>query len=145
MAKPNYSFEKRQRELAKKKKKEQKEKDKAGRKLGPAGEGEAAAHERAEPAQAPADPAMGPHRRLSLGEPGAVARRFAAAEAARPRKRAGSTASSRSASTGNGAPVIIAPAPGRRAPPRRCHASPAREHEQARRARHEARLVEARR
>ena len=40
MAKPNYSFEKRQRELAKKKKKEQKEKEKAGRKLGTAGDGE---------------------------------------------------------------------------------------------------------
>ena len=35
MAKPNYSFEKRQRELAKKKKKEEKEKEKAGRKAGP--------------------------------------------------------------------------------------------------------------
>lgn len=34
MAKPNYSFEKRQRELAKKKKKEEKVKDKAGRKVG---------------------------------------------------------------------------------------------------------------
>lgn len=34
MAKPNYSFEKRQRELAKKKKKEEKLKDKAGRKTG---------------------------------------------------------------------------------------------------------------
>ena len=33
MAKPNYSFEKRQRELAKKKKKEEKEKEKAGRKV----------------------------------------------------------------------------------------------------------------
>jgi len=33
VAKPNYSFEKRQRELAKKKKKEEKEKEKAGRKL----------------------------------------------------------------------------------------------------------------
>lgn len=33
MAKPNYSFEKRQRELAKKKKKEEKEKEKADRKL----------------------------------------------------------------------------------------------------------------
>ena len=32
MAKPNYSFEKRQRELAKKKKKEEKLKEKAGRK-----------------------------------------------------------------------------------------------------------------
>ena len=60
MAKPNYSFEKRQRELAKKKKKEQKEKDKAGRKLGTAGDGEAAADGSAEPVQAPADPAMGP-------------------------------------------------------------------------------------
>ena len=34
MAKPNYSFEKRQRELAKKKKKEEKLKEKAGRKAG---------------------------------------------------------------------------------------------------------------
>jgi hypothetical protein len=34
MAKPNYSFEKRQRELAKKKKKEEKVKEKAGRKSG---------------------------------------------------------------------------------------------------------------
>ena len=38
MAKPNYSFEKRQRELAKKKKKEEKEKEKADRKAGAAGE-----------------------------------------------------------------------------------------------------------
>lgn len=37
MAKPNYSFEKRQRELAKKKKKEDKVKDKADRKTGPEG------------------------------------------------------------------------------------------------------------
>ncbi len=36
MAKPNYSFEKRQRELAKKKKKEEKLKEKAVRKTGPA-------------------------------------------------------------------------------------------------------------
>jgi hypothetical protein len=34
MAKPNYSFEKRQREMAKKKKKEEKLKEKAGRKAG---------------------------------------------------------------------------------------------------------------
>jgi hypothetical protein len=34
MAKPNYSFEKRQRELAKKKKKEEKLRDKADRKTG---------------------------------------------------------------------------------------------------------------
>lgn len=34
MAKPNYSFEKRQRELAKKKKKEEKAKEKVGRKAG---------------------------------------------------------------------------------------------------------------
>lgn len=37
MAKPNYSFEKRQRELAKKKKKEEKLKDKAERKSSPDG------------------------------------------------------------------------------------------------------------
>ena len=60
MAKPNYSFEKRQRELAKKKKKEQKEKDKAGRKLGGAGDGEAVPADGTDPAQVPADPAMGP-------------------------------------------------------------------------------------
>ena len=42
MAKPNYSFEKRQRELAKKKKKEEKVKEKAGRKIGADGEPEAA-------------------------------------------------------------------------------------------------------
>ncbi len=42
MAKPNYSFEKRQRELAKKKKKEEKEKEKATRKTGT---GDADAHE----------------------------------------------------------------------------------------------------
>ncbi len=36
MAKPNYSFEKRQRELAKKKKKEEKVREKAGRKVGDA-------------------------------------------------------------------------------------------------------------
>ena len=40
MAKPNYSLEKRQRELAKKKKKEEKLKDKAGRKVGADGEPE---------------------------------------------------------------------------------------------------------
>jgi hypothetical protein len=38
MAKPNYSFEKRQRELAKKKKKEEKLREKAGRKSGPGDE-----------------------------------------------------------------------------------------------------------
>jgi hypothetical protein len=37
MAKPNYSFEKRQREMAKKKKKEEKLKEKAGRKAGEGG------------------------------------------------------------------------------------------------------------
>jgi hypothetical protein len=36
MAKPNYSFEKRQREMAKKKKKEEKLREKAGRKVGDA-------------------------------------------------------------------------------------------------------------
>ena len=60
MAKPNYSFEKRQRELAKKKKKEQKEKDKADRKLGIPGENEAVSGEGGAANQAPNDPAMGP-------------------------------------------------------------------------------------
>jgi hypothetical protein len=53
MAKPNYSFEKRQRELAKKKKKEEKLKEKADRKAGllPAeGTEEASSHDNA-PAQ----------------------------------------------------------------------------------------------
>ncbi|MGZ5132000.1 MAG: hypothetical protein ACXWCU_12500 [Caldimonas sp.] len=58
MAKPNYSFEKRQRELAKKKKKEEKEREKAGRKVATEG-APAPAEEGATPA--PADPpAMGP-------------------------------------------------------------------------------------
>lgn len=45
MAKPNYSFEKRQREMAKKKKKEEKLREKADRKVGgdaPGDEGSAA-------------------------------------------------------------------------------------------------------
>ena len=45
MAKPNYSFEKRQRELAKKKKKEEKVKEKAGRKVEPDQPDEAGAAE----------------------------------------------------------------------------------------------------
>ncbi len=45
MAKPNYSFEKRQRELAKKKKKEEKVKGKAERKTGPDQPDEAVAGE----------------------------------------------------------------------------------------------------
>jgi hypothetical protein len=60
VAKPNYSFEKRQRELAKKKKKEQKEKDKADRKLGTPGESEGVSGEGGAANQAPNDPAMGP-------------------------------------------------------------------------------------
>ena len=60
MAKPNYSFEKRQRELAKKKKKEQKEKDKADRKLGGPGESNVAANEQTGINQPPQDPAMEP-------------------------------------------------------------------------------------
>lgn len=43
MAKPNYSFEKRQRELAKKKKKEEKAREKADRKTSPGQGGEAPA------------------------------------------------------------------------------------------------------
>ena len=45
MAKPNYSFEKRQRELAKKKKKEEKLKEKAGRKVGEPAPDDAPEHE----------------------------------------------------------------------------------------------------
>jgi hypothetical protein len=45
MAKPNYSFEKRQRELAKKKKKEEKLKDKAERKAGTGQDGSEEQHE----------------------------------------------------------------------------------------------------
>jgi hypothetical protein len=60
VAKPNYSFEKRQRELAKKKKKEQKEKDKADRKLGVPGDGASATGEAGAANQPPNDPAMGP-------------------------------------------------------------------------------------
>lgn len=60
MAKPNYSFEKRQRELAKKKKKEQKEKEKADRKLGPANDGDATAPNDTGASQAaPGEPASG--------------------------------------------------------------------------------------
>ena len=59
MAKPNYSFEKRQRELAKKKKKEEKEKEKAGRKV--SGENGIEPDAASEGAQAPVDPpAVGP-------------------------------------------------------------------------------------
>lgn len=54
MAKPNYSFEKRQRELAKKKKKEEKMQEKAARKTAAAGP----ADDAAEPVQGnpPVDP-----------------------------------------------------------------------------------------
>jgi len=56
MAKPNYSFEKRQRELAKKKKKEEKLKEKAGRKAGEGG-AEDAPDEETTAGGEPADPA----------------------------------------------------------------------------------------
>ncbi len=60
MAKPNYSFEKRQRELAKKKKKEEKEKERAGRKLAGEPSASGAAPQDGDPHQMPADtPAMG--------------------------------------------------------------------------------------
>jgi hypothetical protein len=52
MAKPNYSFEKRQRELAKKKKKEEKAKEKAERKSSPGVGQEGAAND---PSVVPAD------------------------------------------------------------------------------------------
>ena len=58
MAKPNYSFEKRQRELAKKKKKEEKEKEKADRKAaGEPVEGTASPEDGPPPVD---PPAMGP-------------------------------------------------------------------------------------
>jgi hypothetical protein len=61
VAKPNYSFEKRQRELAKKKKKEEKEKEKAGRKLAGEQGSDATAATAGDGNQAPADPVtMGP-------------------------------------------------------------------------------------
>ena len=56
MAKPNYSFEKRQRELAKKKKKEEKLKEKEARKTTPALGG---ADESSEPAQGTVTPGGG--------------------------------------------------------------------------------------
>jgi hypothetical protein len=61
VAKPNYSFEKRQRELAKKKKKEEKEREKAGRKLATEHGAEPATTADGVPNQASAEPpAMGP-------------------------------------------------------------------------------------
>ncbi len=57
MAKPNYSFEKRQRELAKKKKKEEKLKEKAGRKTGSPQDDAPAEPEGGESAPAPGTPA----------------------------------------------------------------------------------------
>ena len=66
MAKPNYSFEKRQRELAKKKKKEEKEKEKADRKAGGASAGEAVRGSAKRPPRPRVDPTGdGPDRRLS--------------------------------------------------------------------------------
>ena len=59
MAKPNYSFEKRQRELAKKKKKEEKEKEKAERKANLAAGGGTASEPSAEDASPTAMPAEG--------------------------------------------------------------------------------------
>ncbi|MFT3665616.1 hypothetical protein [Piscinibacter sp.] len=57
MAKPNYSYEKRQRELAKKNKKEEKAREKAARKAGGGtgadGEGEAAPEDDADELTAP--------------------------------------------------------------------------------------------
>jgi hypothetical protein len=58
VAKPNYSFEKRQRELAKKKKKEEKEKEKADRKTAVPGADSGSGGDSIN--QPPADPAMGP-------------------------------------------------------------------------------------
>ena len=61
MAKPNYSFEKRQRELAKKKKKEEKEKEKAVRKsTGEAGDDTSPAAQETDPPAPAAPVAIGP-------------------------------------------------------------------------------------
>jgi hypothetical protein len=59
LAKPNYSFEKRQRELAKKKKKEEKDKEKAARKAAglPPIADEPDEDEDGQPGGAPAQPA----------------------------------------------------------------------------------------
>ncbi len=58
MAKPNYSYEKRQRELAKKAKKEEKAREKAARKTvgAPGADGEAAPENDAEVSAPPAQP-----------------------------------------------------------------------------------------
>jgi hypothetical protein len=53
VATPNYGYEKRQKELAKKKKKEEKLKDKAARKAGLPGEGEGAADGNQQPGSNP--------------------------------------------------------------------------------------------
>ena len=62
MAKPNYSFEKRQREQQKRQKKEQKEKERADRKSGvPTGDGsEGQAPDAAQMSEAPVEPAVAP-------------------------------------------------------------------------------------
>ncbi len=60
MAKPNYSFEKRQRELAKKKKKEEKEREKAGRKVATEQGGMTAPTEDGASPVSADPPAMGP-------------------------------------------------------------------------------------
>jgi hypothetical protein len=56
VAKPNYAFEKRQRELAKKNKKAEKAKEKADRKAHPTPEGEGEAMEAPEPGETGALP-----------------------------------------------------------------------------------------
>jgi hypothetical protein len=58
VAKPNYSYEKRQRELAKKKKKEEKEKEKADRKAGHGGPA-TAGDDAGEPGAEPSNPEPG--------------------------------------------------------------------------------------
>ena len=80
VAKPNYSFEKRQRELAKKKKKEQKEKDKADRKVGTPGDGDAAAPDDAECDSGPARRASPPRAADPAATGFAVPRRLVATE-----------------------------------------------------------------
>ena len=79
MAKPNYSFEKRQRELAKKKKKEGKLADRAARKTGGFGD-EVPSEESGVPSMpGPSDPALG-------GAPGGAAAPEAPVPGAAPRQ-----------------------------------------------------------
>ena len=142
VAKPNYSFEKRQRELAKKKKKEEKEKEKAERKASRAGDGDVDCRG-ARGDSSGRSAGEEPDRRLNAARRRAGSCRRTSKRATA--KRAGSTASSRSASSGIGAPLIhaastCAPSAG----PGDAARTQRREDEEARLAGDEARLVGSR-